>query len=85
MRQTTLRAGRRLTAMMCRNRLKKARIGGHSENFKRAIIPACVLAIVAAITFTIIQVSFLPVGVDGGLYSYPTLSLSRGADPSKSQ
>jgi len=64
---------------------EKSRIGGHSENLKKAIIPACVLAILAAIVSTIIQVVFLPVGVDGGLYSYPALSLSRSADPRESQ
>jgi len=59
--------------------------GTYFRIIKKAIFAACAGAILAATVSIIAQFVCLPLGVDGGLYSYPALSLSRGADPGESQ
>jgi hypothetical protein len=56
-----------------------------SKRQKKAVLVTCAVAIFSAALAVIIQFVYLPLGVDGALYSYPSLSLSRGGDPGESQ
>lgn len=55
-----------------------------SKRPKKAVFVTCFAVILLAIVSVIIQFVYLPLGVDGGLYSYPAFSLSRGGDPGES-
>ncbi|HOP47955.1 MAG TPA: hypothetical protein PK874_09850 [Desulfobacteraceae bacterium] len=56
-----------------------------SKRQKKTILVACCAALLVVIASMIVQFIYLPLGVDGGLYSYSGVSLSRGGDPGESQ
>ena len=52
---------------------------------KKSIYIACAVAITSALFFIMVVYIFVPLGCDGGWFSYPALSLSRGGDPGENQ
>lgn len=60
-------------------------IGNRILKSNKLVLLAFVVAVVAAIFLIMIEYLYLPLGVDGGWYSYPALALSRQGDPAENR
>ena len=56
-----------------------------SERRKTSVLVTCAAVIFVVTISVIIQFIYMPLGVDGALYTDPAVSLSRGGDPGESQ